>query len=201
MQFKPEKYRIPDEPMKPFIDPEEIWEYINAAKPTSEAVETIINKSLNKNRLSLAEVATLIAADDPVSIAAIKAGAKKIKETVYGNRIVLFAPLYIGNHCTNNCTYCGFRTDNKSQERMTLTDQEIVQEVEALEDNGQKRLILVFGEHPKYNAEFIARTVKLVYGIKKGPGEIRRVNINAAPLAIEDFKVVKIGRASCRERV
>ncbi|HON19400.1 MAG TPA: [FeFe] hydrogenase H-cluster radical SAM maturase HydG [Salinivirgaceae bacterium] len=191
MRFNPEKYRIPDEPMKPFIDPEEIWEYLSKAKPNRERVNEIIQKSLAKNRLNLEEVATLIAADDPESVQAIKAGARKIKETIYGNRIVLFAPLYIGNYCTNNCSYCGFRTENKEQERTTLSDDEIVMEVEALEDNGQKRLILVYGEHPKYNPEFIAHTVRLVYSVKKGNGEIRRVNINAAPMDIEGFRKVK----------
>ncbi len=191
MKFSPEKYRIPDEPMKPFIDPNEIWEYINSARPTRERVAEIIKKSLAKNRLNLEEVATLIAADDPESIAAIKDGARTIKKTIYGNRIVLFAPLYIGNHCTNNCSYCGFRTANTKQQRTTLTDEEIVKEVEALEDNGQKRLILVYGEHPKYDAEYIAHTVRLVYGVKKGNGEIRRVNINAAPLEIEGYRTVK----------
>ncbi|HOG20176.1 MAG TPA: [FeFe] hydrogenase H-cluster radical SAM maturase HydG [Salinivirgaceae bacterium] len=191
MRFTPEKYRIPDEPMKPFIEPDEIWEYINSARPTREKVAEIIKKSLAKNRLNLEEVAILIAANDPESIAAIKNGARTIKNTIYGNRIVLFAPLYIGNHCTNNCSYCGFRTANTKQKRLTLTDEEIVKEVEALEDNGQKRLILVYGEHPKYDAEYIAHTVKLVYGVKKGNGEIRRVNINAAPLEIEGYRTVK----------
>ncbi|MGI6478248.1 MAG: [FeFe] hydrogenase H-cluster radical SAM maturase HydG [Salinivirgaceae bacterium] len=191
MKFSPEKYRIPDEPMKPFIEPDEIWEYINSARPTREKVAEIIKKSLAKNRLNLEEVAILIAANDPESIAAIKDGARTIKKTIYGNRIVLFAPLYIGNHCTNNCSYCGFRTANTKQQRTTLTDEEIVKEVEALEDNGQKRLILVYGEHPKYDAEYIAHTVRLVYGVKKGNGEIRRVNINAAPLEIEGYITVK----------
>ena len=167
MKFSPEKYRIPDEPMKPFIEPDEIWEYINSARPTREKVAEIIKKSLAKNRLNLEEVAILIAANDPESIAAIKDGARTIKKTIYGNRIVLFAPLYIGNHCTNNCSYCGFRTANTKQQRTTLTDEEIVKEVEALEDNGQKRLILVYGEHPKYDAEYIAHTVRLVYGVKR----------------------------------
>jgi 2-iminoacetate synthase len=121
----------------------------------------------------------------------IKQGAKALKEKVYGNRIVLFAPLYIGNKCTNNCKYCGFRTSNKEAIRKTLNDNEIVQEVEALEDNGQKRLILVYGEHPEYSPEYIAHTVRTVYGVKKGNGEIRRVNINAAPLDIDGYKVVK----------
>ncbi|MGM0408795.1 MAG: [FeFe] hydrogenase H-cluster radical SAM maturase HydG, partial [Bacteroidota bacterium] len=114
-----------------------------------------------------------------------------LKEKVYGNRIVLFAPLYIGNKCTNNCKYCGFRTSNKDAIRQTLEDQQIVEEVEALEDNGQKRLILVYGEHPDYSPEYIAHTVKTVYGVKKGNGEIRRVNINAAPLDIDGYRIVK----------
>jgi iron-only hydrogenase maturation rSAM protein HydG len=117
-------------------------------------------------------------------------GAQQLKQDIYGNRIVLFAPLYIGNRCVNNCAYCGFRKDNQTAVRHTLSDAEIIAETEALEDNGHKRLILVYGEHPGYNAEYIAHTVKLVYGVKKGKGEIRRVNINAAPLDIEGFRKV-----------
>ena len=181
MKFTPEKYRIPDERMKPFIDTDEIWEYINNAKPTKERVREIIAKSLDKNRLNLEEVAILVNTTDPELVEEILQGARTLKERVYGNRIVLFAPLYIGNKCTNNCKYCGFRSSNKEAVRMTLSDEEIVREVEALEENGQKRLILVYGEHAHYSPEYIAHTVKLVYGIKKNNGEIRRVNINAAP--------------------
>jgi 2-iminoacetate synthase len=114
-----------------------------------------------------------------------------LKKRVYGNRIVLFAPLYIGNRCTNDCSYCGFRISNKDAVRQTLQSSQIVDEVKALEENGQKRLILVYGEHPQYNAEFIAESVRLVYSVKQGNGEIRRVNINAAPFEIEDFKTIK----------
>ena len=176
--------------MKPFIDPEEIWGLINNAKPDKTRVREIIAKSLDKNRLSLEETAVLVNADDPSLIEEIKAGARALKEKVYGNRIVLFAPLYIGNYCNNNCRYCGFRSSNTDAERRTLSDSEIVKEVEALEDNGQKRLILVYGEHSKYSAEYIAHTVKTVYGVKKGNGEIRRVNINAAPFDIEGFRTI-----------
>ena len=191
MKFTPEKYRIPDERMKPFIDTDEIWEFINNARPTKERVREIIAKSLDKNRLNLEEVAVLVNTTDPELVEEILQGARTLKEKVYGNRIVLFAPLYIGNKCTNNCTYCGFRTSNKDAVRMTLADEELVKEVEALEDNGQKRLILVYGEHKDYSPEFIADNVRLVYGVKKGNGEIRRVNINAAPLDIEGFRIVK----------
>ncbi|MCF8218147.1 MAG: [FeFe] hydrogenase H-cluster radical SAM maturase HydG [Bacteroidales bacterium] len=190
MIFKPEEYRIPDEPMKPFIDPDEIWEYINNTEPTRESVQAVIQKSLNKERLNLKDTATLVNAKDPDLIEEIKEGARKLKELVYGNRIVLFAPLYIGNKCTNDCQYCGFRVSNKEAVRKTLDDSEIKKEVAALEDNGQKRLILVYGEHPDYDADYIAHTVKTVYEVKQGNGEIRRVNINAAPLDIEGFRKV-----------
>lgn len=190
MKFTPEKYRIPDEPMKPFIDVDEIWKYLNTAKPTREKVEAIIAKSLDKQRLTLEEVALLINTKEPELVEQLKKGARTLKENVYGNRIVLFAPLYIGNYCMNNCRYCGFRSSNKEAVRITLSDDAIVKEVEALEDDGQKRLILVYGEHRSYSPEFIAHTTRLVYGVKHGLGEIRRVNINAAPLEIEGFKTV-----------
>ncbi len=176
--------------MKPFIDPDEIWDIINNTKADKARVREVIARSLDKNRLTLEETAVLINADDPELIEEIKEGARTLKEKVYGNRIVLFAPLYIGNYCNNNCTYCGFRASNKEAERRTLSDEEIIKEVQALEDNGQKRLILVYGEHPKYSAEYIAHTVRQVYDVKKGKGEIRRVNINAAPFDIEGFRTV-----------
>lgn len=191
MKFTPEKYRIADEPMKPFIDAEEIWDYLNSAKHTPERVRQIIAKSLSKQRLTLEETAILVNTTEPELVQEILQGARDLKGKIYGNRIVLFAPLYIGNKCTNNCSYCGFRVTNKDAKRLTLADMEIIKEVEALEDNGQKRLILVYGEHPDYSPEYIAHTAKLVYGVKKGNGEIRRVNINAAPLDIEGFRVVK----------
>lgn len=190
MQFFPEKLSIPDQRMKPFIDPDELWSFINTAKPDKQRVRDVIAKSLGKNRLTLAETAVLINSMGTGLADEIKQGAMELKEKVYGNRIVLFAPLYIGNRCTNNCQYCGFRASNQDAVRKTLADNEIIREVEALEDNGQKRLILVYGEHPDYSPEYIAHTVKTVYAVKKGHGEIRRVNINAAPLDIEGFRIV-----------
>jgi 2-iminoacetate synthase len=190
MMYHPEKYAIADERMKPFIDESEIWGFISQTKPTKERVREVIAKSLDKNRLSLEETAVLVNVTDTELIEEIKQGAKTLKEKVYGKRIVLFAPLYVGNFCTNNCKYCGFRTTNRKQVRTTLTDEQLVKEVEALEESGQKRLILVYGEHPKYNAQFIADSVRTVYQVKKGNGEIRRVNINAAPMDIEGFKTV-----------
>ncbi len=177
--------------MQPFIDKDEIWDYINHTKPTITRVKEVIQKSLEKNRLTLEETAVLVNADDPESIEAIKAGAKTLKQNVYGSRIVLFAPLYVGNQCNNDCKYCGFRASNKDALRKTLSKEELIKNVEALEDNGHKRLILVYGEHPDYSADFIAETVRTVYEVKRDNGEIRRVNINAAPLEIEGYKKVK----------
>jgi len=190
MIYDPQAYAIEDRAMVPFISEKEIEEILAGAKPDHELVRKIIAKSLSKKRLSMQETAVLLNASDPELVEEIKAGARKLKEQVYGKRIVLFAPLYVGNLCINNCEYCGFRAANKSQKRTTLTHPELISEVEMLEEMGQKRLILVYGEHPKYTPEYIAETVKTVYKVKKGNGEIRRVNINAAPLDIQGFKTV-----------
>ncbi len=191
MKFTPERYRIADEPQVPFLDRDEILSYLDNANPTNERVKDIINKSLNKQRLNLSEVADLVMSTNPDHIEMIKQGARTLKEKIYGKRIVLFAPLYVGNLCQNNCEYCGFKASNKETIRKTLETKELIQNVEALEDNGQKRLILVYGEHPRYSPEYIAENVKTVYNVKSKNGEIRRVNINAAPLSIEGFKTVK----------
>ena len=175
-----------------FIPEEEIFQTLEETKnPSAERVREIIQKSLDKNRLDPEEMAVLINAEDPELVEEIFEGARELKKRVYGNRIVLFAPLYIGNECINNCQYCGFRCTNTEVSRKTLSLPELDQEVEALVDRGHKRLIMVYGEHPKYGAQFIHDTVKEVYGIKKGNGEIRRVNINAAPLDVEGYKLVK----------
>lgn len=190
MIYHPEKYNIPDEPMKPFIDASEISEIINNTKPDRFMVKDIIEKSLAKNRLSMHETAVLLNATDDDLIEEIKNGARELKRKVYGERIVLFAPLYIGNYCSNNCSYCGFKHSNKEIIRKTLATNELKKEVATLEKHGHKRLILVFGEHQIYSPEFIAESVRTVYSVKEGNGEIRRVNINAAPQDIEGFRVI-----------
>ncbi len=159
--------------------------------PDRTRVREIIAKSLNKQRLEPEEMAVLINTHDPELVEEIKQGARDLKTKVYGNRIVLFAPLYIGNDCVNDCTYCGFRCSNTETLRKTLTMDELQREIEVLEDRGHKRLILVYGEHTSYDAQFLHDTVKKVYSVKKGKGEIRRVNINAAPLDEEGYRLVK----------
>ncbi len=178
--------------LKSFIPEEDIFQTLEKTKhPAPEQVREIIAKSLAKNRLDPEEMAGLINAEDPALVEEIFAGARELKQRIYGNRIVLFAPLYIGNECINNCQYCAFRCTNKEIARKTLSFPELEREVEALVDQGHKRLILVYGEHPQYDAQFIHDTVKTVYQQKHGNGEIRRVNINAAPLDVAGFKKVK----------
>lgn len=184
--------KIDTKGLESFIPEDEIFALLEKTKnPTKSRVKEIIAKSLDKNRLSPEETATLINCEDPELIQEIYKGARALKEKIYGNRIVLFAPLYVGNECVNDCAYCGFRISNKETHRNTLTMDQLGEEVEALEQLGHKRLIMVYGEHHMYSPEFIRDTVLKVYDTKVGKGEIRRVNINAAPLDIAGFKTVK----------
>ncbi len=174
-----------------FIDDEKL-EKLSTQKPAdNKYIEDIVAKSIAKEALNIEETAVLLSADKEGTEIMFSA-AKTLKENVYGNRIVLFAPLYIGNKCINDCSYCGFKCSNRDIHRRTLSHEELRQQVIALEKQGHKRLILVYGEHPDYDAEFIASTVRTVYETKSEPhGEIRRVNINAAPLDIDGYRTVK----------
>ncbi|HSA78920.1 MAG TPA: [FeFe] hydrogenase H-cluster radical SAM maturase HydG [Nitrospirota bacterium] len=174
-----------------FINEPYINSLLRGSKPDSKRVREIIAKSLAKEALNVSETAELLLADSPELIEEIFEAARELKKNVYGNRIVLFAPLYIGNKCVNDCSYCAFKRSNTYAIRRTLNEDEIRQQVVSLENKGHKRLILVFGEHQAYDAEFIAKSVRTVYETKAGHGEIRRVNINAAPLDHEGYAIVK----------
>ncbi|MDP2363194.1 MAG: [FeFe] hydrogenase H-cluster radical SAM maturase HydG, partial [Ignavibacteria bacterium] len=127
--------------------------------------------------------------------------AKEVKEKIYGNRLVLFAPLYITNLCVNNCLYCAFRKDNKELIRRTLTLDEITEEARYLVLTGQKRILVVAGEHPKKaSMEFLGEAIDRIYSINIDGNNIRRLNVNTAPLSIDDFKLLKsfgIGTYQC----
>ncbi len=173
-----------------FIDEDHLHGLLNQRSDPSEVCD-IIAKSLSKQPLAVEETAALLTAVEPELVERIFEAARQLKRDVYGNRIVLFAPLYIGNECTNDCQYCAFRRSNRKQIRRTLDADEIRQQVLALEKRGHKRLIIVFGEHPHYDAEFMAECVRHVYATTTGHGEIRRVNINAAPLDHDGYATVK----------
>ncbi len=174
-----------------FIAAANLENLLERQRPAPAQVNDILAKSLAKEPLNVKETALLIHADDPASMDKIFTAASRLKREIYGNRIVLFAPLYIGNYCVNNCAYCGFKSSNTKAVRRTLSAGEIAQQVKFLEDQGHKRLILVFGEHPVYTPEYIADCVRLVYNVKSGRGEIRRVNINAAPMNEDGYRTVK----------
>lgn len=184
--------KIDTEGLKSFIPTAEIMEHLQQNRfADAIRIKDIVDKSLAKQRLNPDETAALINVTNPELKELILEGAHTLKERIYGNRIVLFAPLYVGNECINDCVYCGFRISNKECNRATLSREELIAETEALEDKGHKRLIMVYGEHPEYSPEYIAETVQTVYNVKHNKGEIRRVNINAAPLDIEGFRTVK----------
>lgn len=174
-----------------FIDDSYLHSLIENTKEDMVRNREIFKKALGKQPLSIEETASLLAITSKEGLEELYEAARTLKRAVYGNRIVLFAPLYVGNYCINNCKYCGFKSSAKGTIRKTLGKEELIKEIYNLEDEGHKRLILVFGESPLYSPEFIAECVKTCYATKKGNGEIRRVNINAAPLDVAGYKIVK----------
>ncbi|MBN2311482.1 MAG: [FeFe] hydrogenase H-cluster radical SAM maturase HydG, partial [Candidatus Hydrogenedentes bacterium] len=174
-----------------FIDDAMLSGLVDGTEADAVRIREIIAKSLAKEPLAVEETAALLAAEDADLLEEIFDAARSLKRNVYGNRIVLFAPLYIGNYCVNDCRYCAFRSTNRESIRRTLSPDEIRDQLRALENKGHKRLILVFGEHPDYGPEFIAECVRTAYEFKVGHGEIRRVNINAAPLDHDGYRIVK----------
>ena len=173
-----------------FIDDDYLESLLTRQADPAE-VRDLIAKSLSKQPLAVEETAVLLAADQPELVEEIFDAARRLKRDVYGNRIVLFAPLYVGNECVNDCQYCGFRRSNRDEIRRTLEPHELRAQIEALLAKGHKRTILVFGEHRRYSPEFIADCVRQVYAVRLDHGNIRRVNINAAPLDHDGYRTVK----------
>ncbi len=165
------------------------------------AVADLISKSLEKKGLSPEEVAVLACVGNEELLGEMTDAARRIKEEIYGCRIVIFAPLYISNYCSNNCLYCAFRIDNDELQRRRLTTMEIIDEVQALERQGHKRLLLVAGEDEKtVDIAYICETLDAIYQTGVGMGEVRRINVNIAPQTVEGFqklKAVGIGTYQC----
>ncbi|MCE5266179.1 MAG: [FeFe] hydrogenase H-cluster radical SAM maturase HydG [Deltaproteobacteria bacterium] len=179
---------------KDFIDDAKIEELLNgAARPERAQVEAIIAKAGELKGLDLKEAAALLQTSDPELIGMIRQAARKIKQDIYGNRLVLFAPLYIANHCSNDCLYCGFRRSNKELTRVALTMEQIENEVRVLEREGHKRLLMLCGEHPSRSSlDYFTEAIEAAYAVKteKG-GEIRRINVEIAPLTVPEFRRLK----------
>lgn len=170
----------------------ETWLSSTAFAPAAADVLKILSKAKELKGLDALDVATLTAVDDPRLLDELFHTAKYIKETIYGQRMVIFAPLYISNLCGNECLYCAFRAKNKAVKRRALTQEEVACEVEILENQGHKRVLLVAGEsYPKQGFQYILDAVDTIYATKSGNGEIRRVNVNIAPLTTEEFRQLK----------
>ena len=178
-----------------FINHDEIIASINWAdehKNQKALIDGIIERASDYKGLSHREAALLLACEDEELIQKMYVLARKIKQHIYGNRVVMFAPLYLSNYCVNSCVYCPYHTKNTTIPRKKLTQQEIIQEVVALQDMGHKRLALEAGEHPTLNPlEYILESINTIYNIKHKNGAIRRVNVNIAATTVENYRKLK----------
>ena len=181
---------MPD--IKDIIDEKNIVDILKkTGKPTAKKVSAILRKAEKKKGLNLEEIGWLVNVSDPKLIEQMFEIAGKIKNEIYGERIVFFAPLYISSYCVNDCDYCGFHTSN-SLPRNKLTLKEVAKQVKILEDMGHKRLLLEFGEHHLINPiDYVIDVIKTIYGTKSKNGSIRRVNVNIAATTVDDYRKLK----------
>ena len=187
-----EQFKEYDMMEKDFIDDDKILSQLQKwQNPSKGDVRRVLKKAAKRVRLEPEETAILIQNRDKETISEMYELANKLKREIYGERIVFFAPLYISNKCANNCKYCGFRTENKMVGRRTLTMDEIDEEVKIMIEEGQKRTVLVYGESPETDIDFICDSIRRVYSVKSGASEIRRANINCAPLSRDELKKLK----------
>lgn len=189
------KYDVKSEKAEEFINHEEILETLQYGRENSKnrkLIESIIEKARKAKGLSHKEAFVLLSCKEDDLNEKIYDLAKELKLKFYGNRIVLFAPLYLSNYCVNGCTYCPYHAKNKTIPRRKLTQDEIRRETVALQDMGHKRLALEAGEDPKNNPiEYILESIKTIYSIHHKNGDIRRVNVNIAATTIENYKKLK----------
>ena len=178
-----------------FINHEEILEtlaYADENKDNLALIDSLIEKAKKRKGLSHREASVLLACSDEEKNQEIFKLAEQIKKDFYGNRIVMFAPLYLSNYCINGCTYCPYHLKNKHIARKKLTQEEIRQEVIALQDMGHKRLALEAGEDPVHNTmDYYLDSINTIYSIKHKNGAIRRVNINIAATTVDDYRLLK----------
>ena len=177
-----------------YLNPESIHSVL-AATATADAarVREILNKAREMRGLDAAEVAVLCGISDPELLGELFHAARDVKEEIYGRRLVLFTPLYVSNLCANDCAYCAFRSSNRGLKRRALTQDEIARETASLVDEGHKRVLLVAGEaYPQEGFDYILKAIDTVYSVKRPHGgEIRRINVNVAPLEVEQFRQLK----------
>jgi 2-iminoacetate synthase len=178
-----------------FIDDGEIkatLAYADENKDNLELVESILRKARVEKKLDHRDASVLLACEDEGMVQKMFDMAEEIKKEYYGNRIVMFAPLYLSNYCVNGCVYCPYHIKNKHIARKKLTQEEVAREVTALQDMGHKRLAIEAGEDPVNNPiEYILECIKTIYSIKHKNGAIRRVNVNIAATTVEEYRMLK----------
>ena len=174
-----------------FIDRDKLYSMIEGASPSKAELSTILDKALQLKGLSMEEVAVLLRVANHEDIRSIMETAKVVKEEIYGKRLVLFAPLYTGNVCVNNCVYCAFRKDNKQIVRKVLDMNELEEETRILLRDGHKRVLLICGESPRNNIDYICQAIRRVYAVTEGKHQVKRINVELAPMSIEDFRKLK----------
>ncbi len=188
-------YDVTSKKAEEFIDHEEILDtlsYADANKKNVQVIDAILEKAKKRKGLNHREASVLLACEIEEKNQEIYKLAEQIKLDFYGNRIVMFAPLYLSNYCVNGCTYCPYHLKNKHISRKKLTQEEIKNEVIALQDMGHKRLALEAGEDPTHNPiEYILESIKTIYSIKHKNGAIRRVNVNIAATTVENYRKLK----------
>ena len=188
-------YNVKSLKAEEFISDKEILDtlaYADTNKDNVELIDQIIEKARARKGLSHREASVLLACQIPEKIEEVYKLAEQIKKDFYGNRIVLFAPLYLSNYCVNGCVYCPYHLKNKHIARKKLTQEEIVKEVTALQDMGHKRLAIEAGEDPVNNPiEYILECINTIYSIKHKNGAIRRVNVNIAATTVENYRKLK----------
>ena len=174
-----------------FINREKLYSLIDGNTPNSTELENILNKALKMQGLSLNDVASLLRIENSTEIHKIMETAKTVKEEIYGKRLVLFAPVYTGNVCVNNCAYCAFRVSNKELARKVLDMKEIEMETRSLLSEGHKRILLICGESPRNNTDYMVEAIRTVYGVREGDYAVKRINVELAPMSVEDFRKIK----------
>ncbi|NCB07105.1 MAG: [FeFe] hydrogenase H-cluster radical SAM maturase HydG [Bacteroidia bacterium] len=176
-----------------FINESRVWEILEAnQKADFVKIREVLAKAREMKGLNMADVAVLTGVSDPEMLSELFQTANEVKETIYGKRLVLFAPLYISNMCSNECLYCAFRATNKEIVRNALSQEHIAREVEVLINQGHKRILMVAGEsYPNQGFQYILDSIKTIYSVKSEHGEIRRVNVNIAPLDTPEFRMLK----------
>lgn len=180
-----------EERNKNFIDREKIYGLIEGSAPTASELSDILAKAKKLKGLSLEDVAALLRVTEYADIQQIMEVARFVKEEIYGKRLVLFAPVYTGNVCVNNCVYCAFRRDNKKIVRKVLSMEEIEEETRILLRDGHKRLLLICGESPRNDINYICEAIRRTYAVREGKHNVRRINVELAPMSVEDFKKLK----------